>query len=122
MKDALRQIEEIVPPGRSFILVDQNDWATPDVLRSRRRFLYLEKDGVFWGQPADDAMAICELERLRKAGAAFIVFVWPYLWWLEHYKHFLAHLRSRYRIAAQGDRLVAFDLWPAASGAGHSSA
>jgi glycosyltransferase involved in cell wall biosynthesis len=113
MENALRQIEEIVPRERSFILVDQNHWATPEVLRGRQRFLFLERHGMFSGQPADDSTAIRELERLRQAGAAFIVFVWPYLWWLEHYKGFLAYLRSRYRIAAQGDRLVAFELRPA---------
>jgi hypothetical protein len=110
MDDALRRLEWVVPSGRAFVLVDQDEWATPETLRGRRRFLFLDENGVYWGLPTDDAMAIRELERLRALGAEFIVFVWPYLWWLEYYRGLTRHLRGHYRVCVEDDRLVIFDL------------
>jgi hypothetical protein len=37
----------------------------------------VEREGQYWGSPADDAAAIEELERLRRAGAGFAAFAWP---------------------------------------------
>jgi glycosyltransferase involved in cell wall biosynthesis len=110
MDEALQRVEEIVPAGCAFVLVDQDEWATEDVLRGRRRFLFIEEDGEFWGFPADDAMAIWHLELLRTRGAEYIVFPWPYLWWLEYYRGFVAYLRSHYRLRVMDDRVVVFEL------------
>ncbi len=110
MKAAADAIESMVPSGATFILVDQDQWATGETILGRRRFLFPEENGRFWGIPADDAMAIRELERLRGEGAAFIVFVWPYLWWLDHYLGFASHLREHFAPLLENDRLVIFDL------------
>jgi len=110
MDETLRRLDEIVPPGRPFVLVDQNEWATEDTLRGRHRFLFLEENGEFWGLPGDDTMAIRHLERLRVRGAEFIVFVWPYLWWLDYYRGFADYLCSRYRLRVMDDRVVVFEL------------
>ena len=59
-----------------------------------------------------DLAAIRELERLRQAGASFMVFAWPAFWWLDYYARFRRHLRSRFRCALENDRLIAFDLRP----------
>ena len=71
---------------------------------------FLERDGVYWGRPSDDATAIAELERMRAEGARIIAFAWPSFWWLEHYGGLADHLRASYRTALSNDRLVAFDL------------
>lgn len=110
MQIAVERIKTVVPEGESFILVDQDHWKTNEQFIGRRRFLFPERDGQFWGYPEDDESAIRELERLRGNGAHFIVFVWPYLWWLDHYKDFAEHLRTNYRCVANDARLVAFNL------------
>ena len=71
---------------------------------------FLEKDGQYWGPPADDATAINELERLHQAGAQLVVFVWTTFWWLEHYTGFHRHLRSRYACVQEDEHVVVFDL------------
>ena len=40
--------------------------------------------------------AIAQLERLRDAGAAFLVFPRTGLWWLEHYRGLREHLEQEY--------------------------
>lgn len=110
MQAAVTRIEAIVPPDEAFILVDQDEWATDETVAGRRRFLFVEEDGKWWGCPPDDTTAIRELERLRAASAGFLVVVWPYLWWLDHYAGFNTYLRSNYRPILANDRLVVFDL------------
>jgi len=106
-----RDIERLIPPGDTFILVDQN--CGGDQLGPNRHAIpFLEKNGEYFGPPADDATAIHEVERWRDLGATFIVFVWPAFWWLEHYTELHAHLRSGYRCVLENDRLVIFELRP----------
>jgi hypothetical protein len=106
----LRGITAIVPQGDAFILVDQDSWGCGPVIAGRRRIPFLEREGGDWGEPADDATAIGELERLCEAGANFMVFVQPALWWLDYYAGLHSHLRSNFRCALENDALVAFDL------------
>jgi hypothetical protein len=103
------EIADLVAAGGAFVLVDER-WLAPEALPERRAIPFLERDGQYWGPPADDPTAIRELERLRRAGAGHIVFAWPAFWWLEHYAGFHRHLRSRFRCALENERLVVFDL------------
>lgn len=106
---AFQEITALVPPRSSFILVDN---ARLGIARSAnyRPVPFLERDGQYWGPPAGDATAIQELERLRREGAAFIVFAWPAFWWLQYYTGFHEYLRSHFPRVLQNERLVAFDL------------
>jgi glycosyltransferase involved in cell wall biosynthesis len=110
IQQATEEIAALVPAGATMILVDQDSWGAADDVAGRRRIPFLERDGRYWGRPADDATAIRELERLRHSGAQFIVFAWPHLWWLDHYSGLVRHLRSRYRRVLENDRIVVFDL------------
>ena len=56
---------------------------------------FIERDGVYWGTPADDHEAIAELNRMHQKGINFIVFAWPAFWWLDHYKGFSEYLKSK---------------------------
>jgi hypothetical protein len=105
-------IESLVPRGAAFIFVDDDQWGREAVADDRRPLPFIEKDGAYWGPPADDAVAIAELERLRDEGAELLLFAWPAFWWLEYYSKFAEHLSANYRKIWQGRRLIAFDLRP----------
>src|SRR5687767_9519121 len=79
---AKRELATILDPGTRYILVDDQAWTPPtaEVLPGRTAVPFLERDGHYWGRPADDAAAIADLIRLREAGAEFIVFPWYARW------------------------------------------
>ena len=112
LRAAIRDTLMLIPPGETFILVDEDQWGVREVFASRRPIPFLERDGRYWGAPPDDDAAVQELERLRLSGANFMVFGWPAFWWLEHYAGFRQHLRSTFQCIMQNDHLVVFDLRP----------
>jgi hypothetical protein len=101
-------LTQLIPRAVPFILVDEEQLRGE--LPHHRAIPFRERRGQYWGPPPDDATAIRELRRLRRAGARFLAFVWPAFWWLEHYAAFHRHLRSRFRCVAENDWLVVFDL------------
>lgn len=110
------RVAAVIPPGASFIIVDDNAWAGSIVsapLANRQAIPFLERNGEYWGRPEDDKEAIHELERLRAAGADFIVFTWFTFWWLDHYSAFASYLRTVYTCPASEALFAVFDLrWP----------
>jgi glycosyltransferase involved in cell wall biosynthesis len=109
VRAAVDEIKALVSSAGSFILVDDARLGMDSSI-ARHPIPFLERDGQYWGLPADDATAIRELERLRRAGAGHIVFAWPAFWWLDHYAGFHRYLRSRFPCVLENERLVAFDL------------
>jgi hypothetical protein len=107
---ATQRIIELVPLGASFILVDDDQWETRELVVGRRRIPFVERYGHYWGQPGDDNTAIRELERLRLTGASHIAFAWPAFWWLDHYTGFRTYLESEFHCVLKNDDLVIFDL------------
>ncbi len=107
---ATQEIATIIPPGDTFILIDEDQWGSREVVSDRRAIPFLERDGQHWGPPPDDDTGIRELERLRQAGARFMVFAWPAFWWLEYYAGLHQYLRSQFRCALENERLIVFDL------------
>jgi glycosyltransferase involved in cell wall biosynthesis len=110
VQQSVTEIRALVAPGEAFILLDDEDWGVGPELAGRRRFAFLERDGEYWGAPPDDVTALAELERLRRAGARWLVIVWPAFWWLEQYAEFAASLQRRFRCVLANDRLRVFAL------------
>ncbi len=102
------QLVQRIRPDVPFVLVDEEHLRSQ--LPHRRVIPFLERNGEYWGLPANDAAGVRELERLRKTGARYLVIIWSSFWWLEHYSGFAWHLRSKFRCVLNNDRLVLFDL------------
>ncbi len=60
--------------------------------------------------PAEDASAVDALEALRRQGGRYLLLSPHAQWWLETYPELEAHLRARYRRAAEAPSCVVFDL------------
>lgn len=57
------------------------------------------KEGVNAGyHPKDSSDAVRQLETLRAKGNDFLIIPWPYIWWLDFYEGFAAHLDQNYRL------------------------
>jgi hypothetical protein len=107
---AAQEVAALVPPGEAFILMDEDKWGTKQELAGRRAIPFLERDGQYWGPPADDTTAVRALERLRQEGATFLVVAWTAFWWLDHYAALHEYLRAKFRCILRNERLVLFDL------------
>jgi glycosyltransferase involved in cell wall biosynthesis len=110
LKRASDTIAGIIPADAAFILADEDQWDAGSIVAGRRRWQFLERDGVYWGAPADDAQAIRELERLRGLGAGFIVFASPAFWWLDHYSGLRRLLEEDFGCVHRDELIAVFDL------------
>jgi hypothetical protein len=102
------------PEGGSFILAEQDAWASGPRIAGRTRVPYAERDGMYWGPPADDDEAIAELERQRARAERYFVVAFPHLWYLEHYRGLNAWLTRNARERVRNDRVAIFELASAA--------
>ena len=105
-----QQIAKLIPPGNSFILVDNEQLGIDNVVGDRRRIPFLEKDGMYWGPPPDDVTAVKEFERLWQLGATYMALAWPAFWWLDQYPKLRRYLTTKFRCISQDSQLVVFDL------------
>jgi hypothetical protein len=108
--DCCAEMSSVVPAGSRFLFVEWNQWGPGCLLPDCEAIPFLEKDGEYWGRPVNSAMAIEELERLRRGRATHIVLAHPALWWLDYYDEFAFYLRSHFRCTLETTRLVIFDL------------
>jgi hypothetical protein len=106
---SLAEIHSTIPSGVTYILVDELQTRLASDAH-RRSVPFLEKNGEYWGRPADDRQAISELERMRKSCCTHIVFAWPAMWWLDYYQGLNQYLRSNFHCALEDEHLVIFDM------------
>ncbi len=110
LQKSAEEINALVPEGEQFLLVDDSTWGAQEIFPGHRALPFLERNGQFWGAPENDAAAIAELERQRRAGVGFIAFAWSAFWWLDHYAEFRRRLDSEFKCALKNERLVIYDL------------
>jgi glycosyltransferase involved in cell wall biosynthesis len=109
LREVVSTLEAVIPPGALFVMIDDGQTgmaSTP----ARRVVPFPERNGIWWGAPADDSAAIAELERQRSLGAAYLAVIWIARWWLDYYGGFSAYLRERYRAVREHELVTIFDL------------
>ena len=85
MRDAGLALQQIAEPNALLVAADNGD-PTIFYYAERRGWHFMEKDGIYNGEPRDSAQAIGNLEELRKRGASFLVFGSDTSWWLDYYQ------------------------------------
>lgn len=104
------EILNLVPRGNSVIVVDDGHFGST-LVPDRRVLPFLERDGMYWGPPANSESAVRELERMRSdEGAGFVIFLWPAFWWYDYYHGLRDHLCAKYACVLSNSRMIAFDL------------
>jgi SAM-dependent methyltransferase len=106
---AVKEINSLIPTASTVLLVDDQQLGD-SYFPAHTVVPFPEREGQYWGPPADDQSAVRELERLRQLGASSVVFAFPAFWWLDYYAGFHSYLRENHRCLLENDRLVAFDL------------
>jgi glycosyltransferase involved in cell wall biosynthesis len=78
-------IEKVVAEEETLILIDDDLFGAGGSIAGRRALPMTERDGRYWGPPANDAAAVEELGRLAGSGATYVAIAWSSFWWLESY-------------------------------------
>ena len=81
--------------GARILVVSKGDEALLRFPAQRGDHFPQAEDGRYAnGYPADGAAAVAHLEKLRSAGAAYLLIPQPAFWWLDHYTALREHLES----------------------------
>jgi hypothetical protein len=109
-------VDEHVPDDDHVLVVSRGDASLLELDRSAAHFPQAADGGYLGHHPQSSAEAIAQLEKLREAGASFLVFPRTGLWWLEHYRGLRDHLERRYtRLAHDQVSGALFELRRASS-------
>jgi hypothetical protein len=108
-RQALLELKQMVDKPTALVLADQvafayaaGDWTGS--------IPFTERDGKYWGLPANGAEAIEEIECRRQMGAQYVAFSFSAHWMLDHYEGLRKHLVGQYMCLRENRNLIVFDL------------
>lgn len=104
------QLAAVTSRDAVVIVADLDEGGFGSSIAGRARLPFIERQGQYFGPPADSAHAIGELTRLRAAGATHFALLWPAFWFFDTYPLFEQHLRRVYRCVLENARAIVFDL------------
>jgi len=104
------QLAAVTSPDAVVIVADLEEGGFGKEIAERARLPFVEKQGQYFGPPADDAHAIGELNRLHAAGATHFALLWPAFWFFDTYPLFEQHLRRVHRCVLENARAIVFEL------------
>jgi 4-amino-4-deoxy-L-arabinose transferase-like glycosyltransferase len=86
-----RELHECTSPGALIIAADDGDPAV-FYYAHRKGWHFLERDGIYDGNPSDSEQLIADLKILRARGATHVAFYRATTWWLDYYPGFAEYL------------------------------
>lgn len=115
-------VRATLPIDAQVLVVSRGDDALLDLFGRRAAHFPQSLGGRYAGfYPAGDLAAIAHLEALRASGAHYLLVPSPSAWWLDHYRGFAEHLRSRYQTIVDTDDATLFALRTTEAGQSNSS-
>jgi len=111
MRDAGLVLKKVAGPYAVIVAADNGD-PTIFYYAGRKGWHFLEKDGIYNGEPIDSAQAIVDLEALRKRGASFLVFTSNTAWWLAYYEQLGQYVASNATLLEASQEFKIYKLNP----------
>jgi len=102
-------LESLIRPGEKFIMIDQEQSGLLGRIAGWR-IPFLEQSGQYFGMPANDEVALNELQRQRAAGAKWLVVTQNAFWVTQFYSGLMRELHANHHCELQNDSLVVFRL------------
>jgi 4-amino-4-deoxy-L-arabinose transferase-like glycosyltransferase len=87
LRNAGLALNRITPPDSLIVAADNGD-PTVFYYAERKGWHFLERDGIYYGDPDGSEPAIADLEILRAKRASYLVFTSNTAWWLDLYSEF----------------------------------
>ena len=110
-RDAGLALKNITPEDSLIAVADNGD---PTVLYygERKGWHFLEKDGIYYGDPDGSAPAIANLDELRNKGAKYLVFTSNTAWWLDLYPEFREYVHQNSALVVATPEFSIYRLEP----------
>lgn len=109
LRNAGLALQEIAARHALIIVADDGD-PTIFYYAQRKGWHFLEKGGVFYGNPLDDAQLIDDYDKLRARGATYLVFPFGTRWWLQYYRAFAKHLDGTATVMRSDPQFVIYRI------------
>ncbi len=104
---AQQNFHKNVPAGEKVLLIDQLGFGE-SFAPQHRIVPFLEKDGEYWGNPANDEVANDEFLRMMREGVEFVAIGFPCFWWLVYYPEFERWLRRNFESLTETESIKIF--------------
>src|SRR5205085_6200709 len=111
MRDAGLKLKTISPANALIVAADNGD-PTVFYYAERKGWHFLEKDGIYNGEPIDSAQAIVDLENLRRRGASYLVFTSNTSWWLDYYAELGQYVATNSTLVQTSSQFKIYKLNP----------
>jgi 4-amino-4-deoxy-L-arabinose transferase-like glycosyltransferase len=111
MRDAGLELKKITGSSDLLVAADNGD-PTIFYYAERKGWHFLEKDGIYNGEPRDSAQAIVDLEGLRQRGASYLVFTSNTAWWLDYHRVLREYVESTSALVAATAEFKIYKLNP----------
>lgn len=111
LRDAGLKLKAVTPSNALVVAADNGD---PTVLyyAERKGWHFLEKNGIYDGEPRDSAPAIIDLDELRNRGGGYLVFTSNTSWWLDDYDQFRQHVEATSSLVTATPEFKIYQLNP----------
>lgn len=110
-RDSGLELNRVVPPEALIVAADNGD-PTIFYYAARKGWHFLEKDGIYDGDPRDSGQGIVDLEGLRARGASYLVFTSNTVWWLDYYEQLRQHVEATSTLVEATSEFKIYQLNP----------
>jgi len=91
LRDLGLELKQVTAQDSLIVAADNGD-PTIFYYAERKGWHFLEKNGIYDGNPGESQQLIVDLEQLRGRGATHLVLTSSTFWWLDYYHEFAQHL------------------------------
>ena len=111
IRDAGLELKRVTPPNSLIAAADNGD-PTLFYYAERKGWHFLEKDGIYYGDPDGSEPAIVDLEQLRAQGAEYLAFTSNTSWWLDLYPELREYVEANSKQIAATPEFKIYRLNP----------
>jgi len=105
-------VRQHVPDGAVLLVVSRGDDSLLNLGGHRTWHFVRAEDGSYAGSPEDGNDALRQLERMRAAGAQYLLLPGWTAWWLDHYDGLRRHLEEDCRLLSSDADCLLYDIQP----------
>jgi hypothetical protein len=109
LRDLGLELRQSTPEKSLIVAADDGD-PTVFYYAERKGWHFLEKNGIYDGNPGDDQQLIVDLAQLRERGATHLVFTSSTAWWLDQYPLFQQYIAQTATLLKQTPAFTIFQL------------